>query len=84
MPKNLPKGGRVKGGAPATSENRRSRISIGLTRELLDRLSTLPQITSEEWSKSYLIEQAVRLALGMPADYSRSDLELIGKNQIVE
>jgi hypothetical protein len=43
-----------------------------------------PQVTSGEWSKSYLAEQLWRCYLGLPSDYDWSDLDLIAKKQILE
>lgn len=73
-----------KGGRGKKSPDKPKNAGIALTQEVRDALSGLPQIKSGEWSKSYFVEQLIRIQLGLPAHYDRSDLELIAKGQIVE
>ena len=55
-----------------------------LSPEVVDAIATLPQVSSGEWSRSYLVEQLLRNYLGLPADYEWSDLELIASKRIAE
>ena len=59
-------------------------MSHTLSVELVEALSSLPQVKSQTWSRSYFVEQSLRVALGLPADYSADDLALIAKGAIVE
>jgi hypothetical protein len=50
---------------------------VSFTPELIAVIDALPQVTSKEWSRSYLINQVLLNWLRMKADYDQSDLELI-------
>jgi hypothetical protein len=68
---------RNKGGEYAT-------VSHTLSPEVVEALSSLPQVKAGEWSRSYLVEQILRVGLGMPGDYSPDDLALIVQGVIIE
>jgi hypothetical protein len=74
-----PQGGRGK-----KSTNPKQRVSFSLSRSTIDAIGALPQISSGEWSESYLIDQLLQSALGLPSAYDASDLELILRGHVVE
>lgn len=59
-------------------------MSHTLSPEVVEALSNLPQVNSKTWSRSYLVEQILRIALNLPAEYSPEDLAVIVKGAIVE
>ena len=78
------KGGKLPDGSPAKAKHPKRNAGHALPTDLLDAIDQLPQLTSGEWSESYLAEQLWRNFLGLPADYSQADLELIAKGHIIE
>lgn len=84
MRKSLPKGGRLPDGSPAKSSNPRKNAGLSLSSELIEAIATLPQVSSGEWSKSYLVEQVLRVCLGLDSYYEASDLDLVSQGRIVE
>ncbi len=60
---------------------------LSLSKELLQAIADLPQIKTPEdqdgWSKSYFVEQVLRNALGMPADYSSEDIAAIANGSVI-
>lgn len=60
---------------------------LSLSVELLQAIADLPQIKTPEdqdgWSKSYFVEQVLRNALSMPADYSSEDITAIANGSII-
>jgi hypothetical protein len=51
------------------------RISLTLTPELLEKIDAIA--TWKECHRNYLIEQILRVAIALPADYSQFELEQI-------
>lgn len=87
MPKRLSsqdKGGRISGGAPSKSVAPHRNAGWAVSPELKATIAGLPQVTSGEWSQSYLVEQALRCWLGMDGDYSAADLEMVARKQILD
>lgn len=78
------KNSQSKGGRGRRSPNKAKAVGVSLSQEVRDAIAELPQFKSGQWSRSYWIEQLIRNNLGMPADYSQSDLELIANKQIIE
>jgi hypothetical protein len=78
------KGGRLEGGSPARAGNNAKNAGHALSEEVREAIASLPQITSCEWSKSYLAEQVWRNFLGLPSDYSWADLRLIAEGKVIE
>lgn len=78
------KGGRSPNGEPAKVSNPKRNAGHALSPEVLDAIASLPQITSGEWSKSYLAEQLWRNFLKLPADYDWGDLDLVALRHVVE
>lgn len=72
------------GGRGVKSANPKRNAGHALSLEVIEAIANLPQIKSQEWSKSYLAEQLWRNYLNMPADYSSADLEIIAKGHILE
>jgi hypothetical protein len=78
------KGGSLIGGSPAKAENTAKNAGHSLSQEVRDAISSLPQVTSGEWSKSYLAEQLWRNYLGLPADFDWDDLGVVARGNIIE
>lgn len=73
-----------RGGAGKKTKAKAVVKGVSFTPELIDIINALPQITSKEWSRSYLICQVLLNWLRVPSDYDGSDLELIAQGRIVE
>jgi hypothetical protein len=54
-----------------------------LSPEVREKIASLPQVASSEWSKSYLAEQVWRNFLGLPSDYDAADLEMVRNGNII-
>lgn len=71
----------------AKGSSLKKNAGLSLSEELLQAIADLPQIKTPEdqdgWSKSYFVEQVLRNALGMPADYSHEDIAAIGSGSII-
>ena len=78
------KGTTHRGGAGLRAEVKAITKGVSFTPELIAAIDALPQVTSHEWSRSYLINQVLLNWLKMQADYSIGDLELIAQGRIVE
>jgi hypothetical protein len=78
------KGTTPRGGAGLKVEIKVVTKGVSFTPELIAAIDALPQVTSKEWSRSYLINQVLLNWLRMKADYDQSDLELIAGGRIVE
>ena len=72
----MPRGG-YRGGVKPTLplEERKKAKQLMLSPEVLAKLSTIAK--REGWSESYLVEQALRVVLGLTSDYTREDLILL-------
>jgi hypothetical protein len=64
------KGGKLLGGLPAKSKSPKRNAGVALSQEVIDAIAKVPEIESNEWSRSYLVEQLLRNYLGLPADLS--------------
>jgi hypothetical protein len=82
--KTLNQGGRQLGGKGRRSLQKSVVRTIVFRPEVLEAIDSLPQITSGEWSRSYLLNQLVANWLGLPADYEWSDLDIVQKKGVVE
>jgi hypothetical protein len=78
------KGTTPRGGAGLKVEVKVVTKGVSFTPELIAAIDALPQVTSREWSRSYLINQVLLNWLRMKADYDQSDLELIAAGRVVE
>lgn len=78
------KGSNPRGGAGLKVEIKAITKGVSFTPELIAAIDALPQVTSKEWSRSYLINQVLLNWLHLKADYDGSDLELIAQGRIVE
>ncbi len=78
------KGTTPRGGAGLRAEIKVITKGVSFTPELIAAIDALPQVTSKEWSRSYLINQVLLNWLRMKADYDGGDLELIANGRIVE
>jgi hypothetical protein len=78
------KGTTSRGGAGLRAEIKVITKGVSFTPELIAAIDALPQVTSKEWSRSYLINQVLLNWLRMKADYNQGDLELIVEGRIVE
>ena len=78
------KGGKLPSGEMNRSSNPSQNAGIALTKEVRDAIASLPQIKSGEWSKSYLTEQIYRNLLGLSADYTLTDLDVVFNGKILE
>jgi hypothetical protein len=58
------------------------RIQVTLSPELIQRLEEIQR--QQDWKRNYLIEQALRVLLGMPSDYDEGDFSLIVKGRTVD
>lgn len=52
-----------------------ARVQITLTPQLLDRIESIASLKG--WKRNYLVEQLLRISLGLPSEFSQEDLRQI-------
>lgn len=65
-------------GQPRRGEEVAKNLGVSVAGEVNARIQEVAQ--RQKWSKSYLVEQILRVYLGLPSDYTWEDLQLVKLN----
>lgn len=65
-------------GQPRRGEEVAKNLGVSVAGEVNTRIQEVAQ--RQKWSKSYLVEQILRVYLGLPSDYTWEDLQLVKLN----
>lgn len=72
------------GGRCKRSPKKKRVVGVSFDPKVIATIDSLPQVTSGEWSRSYLLNQLAANWLSIPTDYEWSDLDIVRKGGVVE